>query len=113
MRKINLDRSRRHLIEDYLPLADDWGLWDHQIPPPKQIADSQTHTLDQLQAMLDSNRIQEAPAIQMSEMTKLVLEAGSVATEKMLDYYKRMDIKVTRKMTLAPEEPPNIPIPHP
>jgi hypothetical protein len=34
-----------------------------------------------------------------------VLEAGRVATEKMLDYYKRMGIKVTPQMTLAPEKP--------
>ena len=36
-------------------------------------------------------------------MTAMVLEAGRVATEKMLDYYKRMGIKVTPQMTLAPE----------
>ncbi len=99
------DRSRRHFIEDYLPLADEWGLWDNQSPPPKQIADSSTHTLDQLQAMLASNTLQEAPPREMSEMSKIVLEAGRVATEKMLDYYKRMGIKVTPEMTLAPEKP--------
>lgn len=99
------DRSRRHFIEDYLPLADEWGLWDNQSPPPKQIADSSTHTLENLQAMLASNTLQEAPPREMSEMSKIVLEAGRVATEKMLDYYKRMGIKVTPEMTLAPEKP--------
>ncbi len=99
------DRSRRHFIEDYLPLADEWGLWDNQSPPPKQIADNSTHTLADLQAMLASNTLQEAPPREMSEMSKIVLEAGRVATEKMLDYYKRMDIKVTPEMTLAPEKP--------
>jgi len=99
------DRSRRHFIEDYLPLADEWGLWDNQSPPPKQIADSSTHTLDQLQAMHASNTLQEAPPREISEMSKIVLEAGRVATEKMLDYYKRMGIKVTPEMTLAPEKP--------
>jgi len=39
----------------------------------------------------------------MSEMSKIVLEASRVATAKMLDYYKRMGIKVTPEMTLAPE----------
>ena len=99
------DRSRRHFMEDYLPLADEWGLWDNQAPPAVQVADSRTHTLDQLQSMLTSNSLQEAPPRDMSEMSKIVLEASRVATEKMLDYYKRMGIKVTPEMTLAPEKP--------
>ncbi|MCX6858397.1 MAG: zeta toxin family protein [Verrucomicrobia bacterium] len=102
------DRSRKHFLEDYLPLADEWGLWDNQSPPPKQIADSKTHTLDQLHAMLTSNSLQEATPREMSEMSKIVLEAGRVATEKMLDYYKRMGIKVTPQMTLAPEKPKRV-----
>ena len=89
-------------------LADEWGLWDNQMPPPRQIADSETHTLDQLHAMLTSNSLQEAPPREMSEMSKIVLEAGRVATEKMLDYYKRMGIKVTPQMTLAPEKPKRV-----
>ncbi len=99
------DRSRRHFLEDYLPLADEWGLWENQSPPATQIADSKTHTSDQLHAMLTSNSLQEAPPREMSEMSKIVLEASRVATEKMLDYYKRMGIKVTPQMTLAPERP--------
>lgn len=99
------DRSRRHFLDDYLPLADEWGLWDNQTPPPRQIADSETHTPDELHAMLTSNRLEEPPPREMSEMSKIVLEAGRVATEKMLDYYKRMGIKVTPQMTLAPEKP--------
>ena len=35
-------------------------------------------------------------------MSKIVIEARRVATEKMLDYYKRMGVKVTPEMTLAP-----------
>ena len=102
------DRSRRHFLDDYLPLADEWGLWENQSPPAVQIADSKTHTLDQLHAMLTSNSLQEAPPREMSEMSKIVLEASRVATEKMLDYYKRMGIKVTPQMTLAPEKPKRI-----
>jgi len=97
------DRSRKHFMEDYLPLADDWGLWDNQSPPPVRIADQDSHTLDQLKAMLNSSTLQETPQGEMSEMSKIVLEASRVATEKMLDYYKRMGIKVTPQMTLAPE----------
>ena len=99
------DRSRRHFIEDYLPLADEWVLWDNQTPPHRRIADSGTHTLDQLHAMLTSNSLQEAPPHDMSEMVRIGLEASRVATEKMLDYYKRMGIQVTPQMTLAPEKP--------
>ena len=102
------DRSRRHFMEDYLPLADDWGVWDNHSPPPRQIADSQTHTLEELQAMLTPKDLQESPPREMSEMSKIVLEAGRVATEKMLDYYKRMGIKVTPQMTLAPEKPKRV-----
>lgn len=99
------ERSRQHFLNDYLPLADEWGLWDNGMPPPRQIADSSTHTAEQLGAMLNSNKLQETPPREMSEMSKIVLEAGRVATEKMLDYYKRMGIKVTPQMTLAPEKP--------
>lgn len=98
------ERSRRQWLEDYLPLADEWGVWDNQEPPAIQIASSQTHTLDQLHTMLASNKLQETPPGEMSEMAKIVLEASRVATEKMLDYYRRMDIEVTPEMTLAPEK---------
>ncbi|WP_395745056.1 hypothetical protein [Prosthecobacter sp.] len=64
--------------------------------------------MDQLQAIIDAIRLQEGPPREMSEMSKIVLEAGRVATEKMLDYYKRMGIKVTPQMTLAPEEPKRV-----
>jgi predicted ABC-type ATPase len=102
------ERSRQHFLKDYLPLADEWGLWENQMPPAVQIADSKTHTLDQLHTMLTTNSVHEAATHEMSEMSKIVLEASRVATEKMLDYYKRMGIKVTPQMTLAPEKPKRI-----
>ena len=102
------ERSRKHFIEDYVPLADEWGLWDNHSPPAVQIADSATHSLEQLQTMLASNSLQETPPREMSEMSKIVLEASRVATEKMLDYYKRMGIKVTPEMTLVPEKPKRV-----
>lgn len=102
------ERSRKHFMEDYVPLADEWGLWDNHLPPAVQIADSAIHSPEQLQTMLDSPSVQEAPPREMSEMSKIVLEASRVATEKMLDYYKRMGIKVTPQMTLVPEKPKRV-----
>jgi predicted ABC-type ATPase len=98
------ERSRKHFMEDYVPLADEWVLWDNASPPHRRIADSSTHNLEQLQTMLASNKVQEVPPMEMSEMVRIGLEASRVATEKMLDYYKRMGIKVTPQMTLVPEE---------
>ena len=99
-----LERSRRHFVEDCLPLADERVLRD-DAQPPRQIADRETHTPDQLHAMLTSDKVQGLPPRDMPEMVRIGLEAGRVATEKMLDYYKRMGIKVTPEMTLAPEQP--------
>lgn len=97
------ERSRKHFLEDYLPLADEWGLWDYHEPPTVQIADSKTHRPTDLAAMLNATHLQESKPAEMSEMSRIVMEASRVATEKMLDYYKRTGIKVTPQMTLAPE----------
>lgn len=97
------DRSRKHFLEDYLPLADDWGVWDNQCPPPVEIAQSSTHSVGDLVELLRSFKLMENAPIPPDPMTAMVLEAGRVATAKMLDYYKRMGIRVTPEMTLAPE----------
>jgi predicted ABC-type ATPase len=99
-------RSRHHFLEDYLPLADEWGLWDNYLPPARKIAGDDTHSLDELKALLDSTRHMETPLAKTSHMTEMVLEASRIATAKMLDLYKRMGIKVTPEMTLAPEPAP-------
>jgi hypothetical protein len=78
-------------------------LWDNQSPPHRRIADSDTHSTEDLAAMLNATTLQESPQREMSEMARIGTEAARVATEKMLDYYKRMGIKVTPQMTLAPE----------
>ena len=96
-------RSRQHFLADYLPLADEWGVWDNQVPPAVCIASSQTHGLLDLTELLQSNTLMETAAAKADAMTELVLEASRVATAKMLDYYKRMGIRVTPQMTLAPE----------
>lgn len=94
-------RSRRHLIEDYLPLADEWVLWDNTVPPYQRVADSKTHRVDDIPAMLEPSKTQEAPPEEMSEMVRLGLEAGRIATAKMLEHYMRMGVEVTPQMTLA------------
>ncbi|MDH4451919.1 MAG: AAA family ATPase [Verrucomicrobiota bacterium] len=97
------DRSRKHAIEDYLPLADDWGVWDNRLPPAIKIAGSGTHSLSELNELLISSKLMETTATKPDNMTEMVLEASEAATAKMLDYYKRMGIRVTPQMTLAPE----------
>lgn len=103
------ERSRKHWLEDYLPLADEWMLWDNAEPPHRCVAHSHSHNVDQLKTMLTSNNLQESPPQDIPEMVRIGLEAGRVATEKMLDYYKRMGIEVTPEMTLAPEKPKRTP----
>jgi len=97
------ERSRAHFLEDYLPLADEWGLWDNQSPPAIKIAGSTTHTLSDLAELLHPSKFMETAVAQTDAMTEMVLEASRAATAKMLDYYKRMGIRVTPQMTLAPE----------
>jgi predicted ABC-type ATPase len=96
-------RSRQHFLEDYLPLADEWTLWDNAQPPLQRVADNSTHHPEQIKAMIDSSSLQEPSEDRMPEMVRLGLEASRAATAKMLDFYKRMGIRVTPQMTLAPE----------
>lgn len=95
------ERSRRHLIEDYLPLSDEWVLWDNSLPPHQRVAGSTTHRIEEIPAMLESSKAQEAPPEEMSEIVRLGLEASRIATAKMLEHYRRMGIEVTPQMTLA------------
>jgi len=97
------DRSIRHLLEDYLPLADEWGVWDNRIPPPREIASNTSASLPDLVELLRATKLMEKNPVIPNDTTAIVLEAGRVATEKMLDYYRRMGIRVTPEMTLAPE----------
>lgn len=97
------ERSLRHLLEDYLPLADEWGVWDNGNPPLQEIATNASHTLPALRELLSSTKVMEKNPVIPSNTSAIVLEAGQVATEKMLDYYRRMGIRVTPEMTLAPE----------
>ncbi|MDZ4402248.1 AAA family ATPase [Prosthecobacter sp.] len=99
------ERSVRHFLHDYLPLADEWGLWENAVPPAVKIADETTHTIQQIHDMITSTKLQEAPQTPNTAMSEMVLEASRVATEKMLDLYARMGIKVTPQMTLAPDSP--------
>lgn len=96
-----LMRIRRFLNADYLPLADEWALWDNTSSPPQRMAGSNTHRVEEISGMLNSSKTQETAPYEMSEMERLGLEAGRIATAKMLEHYKRMGIEVTPQMTLA------------
>lgn len=97
------ERSLRHLLDDYLPLADEWGVWENWSPPARQIASEKDHSLAELRELLTSFKVMESKPGIPSDTSAIVLEASRVATAKMLDYYKRMGIRVTPEMTLAPE----------
>ncbi|SKA77590.1 Predicted ABC-type ATPase [Prosthecobacter debontii] len=96
-------RSLRHFVEDYLPLADEWHLWDNTSPPSVEILNSQQDTADTVQHWIQQTKLMETPPRPILESTRIGLEAHQRATAKMLDFYKRMGIKVTPQMTLAPE----------
>lgn len=96
-------RSVRHLLDDYLPLADGWGVWDNSNPPAMEIASHETHSLTELRKLINSCNVMEKNPVIPSDTSAIVLEASRIATAKMLDYYKRMGIRVTPEMTLAPE----------
>lgn len=100
------ERSIRHFAEDYLPLADEWGVWENAVPPPQRISGHESHTIEQVREMITSNKVQEPTPTKYSSSSEAVLEAGRVATAKMLDLYARMGIKVTPQMTLAEDSPP-------
>jgi len=99
------ERSHRHFLHDYLPLADEWDVWENSNPPARHIASSATHSVDQIIPLLHPTTLMESKPAEPDAMRAMVIEASRVATEKMLDQYKRMGIKVTPQMTLAPEPP--------
>jgi predicted ABC-type ATPase len=39
-------RGRKNLIDDYLPLAARWTVWDSRVLPPKRLASSPQHDID-------------------------------------------------------------------
>jgi hypothetical protein len=39
-------------VEDYVPLAHRWAVWDNQTSPPRLLADSQTCSQDGLRRIL-------------------------------------------------------------
>ena len=45
-------RSLVHLLQDYLPLATRWAVWDGRGLPAKRLAISSTHDIDSLRKLL-------------------------------------------------------------
>lgn len=98
-------RSRAQFTDIYLPLADEWVLWDNSRPPHKRVADSTTHRPEEISTMLDSSNVKEDAPVEPPECVRLGLEASQAATLKWLDFYRRMGIEVTPEMTLAKKQP--------
>jgi predicted ABC-type ATPase len=99
-------RSVQHFLADYLPLADEWTVWDNYSPPAMKIASHSSHAVADLPALFHPTSLMESHPAPLTAMEEMVLEASRAATTKMLDYYKRMGIRVTPQMTLAPEPAP-------
>lgn len=45
-------RSLEHFLDEYLPLADRWLVWDSRELPAKPLANSATHARDELRSLL-------------------------------------------------------------
>lgn len=95
------ERSRRHRLTDYLPLAEEWVLWDNSSPPHQRVAGSKTHRTEESQVMLNPSTTQETAPYELSEMERLGMEASRIATAKTIEHYRRMGIEVTPQMTLG------------
>jgi len=50
--KRRFGRSLQNLVKSYLPIADQWVIWDNTSFPATNIASSRTHTILQVQRML-------------------------------------------------------------
>ena len=94
-------RSRKRLLDLYLPLADEWGVWDNDVPPAHRVAGDESCDLSQLREMLEPSKLEETAEPRLSVHSQRVLKASREATEEMLEYYRRMGVKVTPRMTLA------------
>ena len=97
-------RSRELLFELYLPLANEWGAWENAIPPARRIAENENCNLEELRRMFESTNLMESAEPKLSVHSERVLKASREATEEMLEYYRRMGVKVTPQMTLAEDQ---------
>ena len=46
-------RSLQHLLQDYLPLADRWAVWDSRSMPPKRFAISSVNSVNFVRSVLN------------------------------------------------------------
>ncbi len=46
-------RSLRHLLDDYLPLATRWAIWDSRGLPAKRLASSANHNIHSVRQLID------------------------------------------------------------
>lgn len=94
-------RSRQLLHDQYLPLADEWTVWNNAFPPARVIAHHRNCSQERLRTMLESSEMMETAEYNQPDIVKKGLKASREATEEMLEYYRRMGVKVTPQMTLA------------
>lgn len=80
--------------------------WNRSFPPLEECANFNTRSHDQLKAMLESSELNETADAEadLPDIVQKGLRASRAATAEMLEYYRRMGVKVTPAMTLADDQ---------
>lgn len=80
-------------------------MWDNEVLPSVEIANSIQDTADEVIRWFYEDNVMETPPRPILQSTQRGLDASQRATAKMLIHYQRMGISVTPQMTLVePEE---------
>jgi hypothetical protein len=77
-------------------------VWDNTEPPAVLVAESADTSHAELATLLERLRLMEKHEKNLSEDTRIALEAHRRATEEMMNYFMRMEIEVPDDM-LNPE----------
>jgi hypothetical protein len=74
-------RSVENFIGVFLPLADEWKVWDNEGDGPKLIAASEHMSQDEIVTLLTGMTLNETSPIEMSPSTQRALRAMQLAYE--------------------------------
>ena len=74
-------RSVENFLEVFLPLADEWKVWDNEGGDFKMVAASENTSYDELVTLLNGMTLKETPTLKMSPSSERALRAGQMAYE--------------------------------